>query len=363
MTGFAGSTDFPATAGAFDTSHNGRNDVFVAKLTQDGNALVYATYLGGSEDDFGWDIAVDRAGNAHVTGYTSSVNFPTTPGAFDTSHNGNHEGFVAKLNPTGSVLAYATFLGGSSIDYGRGIAVGRLGNAYVTGYTRSHDFPTTPGAFDTSFNGGDDAFVVMFNTTGDTLIYATFLGVGNGDAGRNIAIDGRGYAYVVGDTWSTDFPTTPGAFDTSHNGSNDAFLVKINVVYVPNVAAPIEQPSAGAFVSGTLTLQGFAIDLTSSADTGIDMIYIDLDGTYGTGVIIGGATYGLNRPDVAAEYGERFGPSGWELDWDTSGVTSGPHWLYLYAHRTTDNAWSLLPPHLVVVAGGHTVWLPLIARR
>ena len=128
-------------------------------------------------DDCGDGIAVDGAGSAYVTGYTYSTDFPTTPGAFDTSYNGGCDAFVAKLNPAGSGLAYATFLGGSGSDYGYGIAVDGAGNAYVTGYTGSTDFPTTPGAFDTSYNGGYcDAFVVKLNPAGSGLVYATFLG-------------------------------------------------------------------------------------------------------------------------------------------------------------------------------------------
>ncbi len=133
--------------------------------------------------------------------------------------------------------------------------------------------------------------------------------------------------------------------------------------YVPNVLAPIEQPSAGAFVSGVVTLRGFAIDLSSSDDTGVDAIHIYLDGPYGTGTIIGAATYGLDRPDIAAQYGERFRPSGWELAWNTTGLAPGVHRLYLYAHRTTDNAWSLMDPHLVIVPGGPARWLPIVLRQ
>ena len=121
---------------------------------------------------------MDGAGSAYVTGGTKSSDFPTTPGAFDTSYNGgNCDAFVVKLNPAGSGLAYATFLGGSGGDYGYGIAVDGTGSAYVTGGTSSTDFPTTPGAFDTSYNGScGDAFVVKLNPAGSGLAYATFLG-------------------------------------------------------------------------------------------------------------------------------------------------------------------------------------------
>ncbi len=131
----------------------------------------------------------------------------------------------------------------------------------------------------------------------------------------------------------------------------------------PNVIAPIEQPGAGTFVTGTVVLSGFAIDLASTSGTGIDRVHIYLDGPFGTGTIIGGATYGLDRPDVAAQYGARFGPSGWELPWDTSAIAPGVHTLTLYAHRTLDNRWSQMAPHLVVVHAGHITWLPLGNRN
>ncbi len=103
--------------------------------------------------------------------------------------------------------------------------------------------------------------------------------------------------------------------------------------------------------------------MRSPADTGVDAVHVYLDGPTGTGTIIGAATYGLARPDVAAHYGARFGLSGWELAWDTAGLTPGVHRLYLDVHRTTDNAWSLMDPHLVIVAGGHARWLPIVLRR
>jgi hypothetical protein len=163
VTGETGSSDYPTTPGAFDSSFNGAQDVFVTKLNASGSALDYSTFLGGTDFDRGDSIAVDRTGRAYVTGLTLSADYSTTPGAFDTSYNGNGDAFVTKLNASGSVLAYSTFLGGAAFDPGLGIAV-RFGRAYVTGSTSSADYPTTPGAFDTTFNGETDAFVTKLPT-------------------------------------------------------------------------------------------------------------------------------------------------------------------------------------------------------
>jgi len=156
----ARSSPSPRSPGAFDTTFNGGGDAFVTKLNAAGTALVYSTFLGGSANDAGFGIAVDAAGRAYVTGSTFSPDFPTTPGAPGTTFSGGQlDAFVTSLNAAGTALAYSTFLGGSGNDQGIGIAVDAASNAYVTGFTSSADFPTIPGAFDTTFNGGDDAFV------------------------------------------------------------------------------------------------------------------------------------------------------------------------------------------------------------
>jgi hypothetical protein len=228
VAGHTSSSDFPITAGAFDTNYNGADDAFVVKVNADGTGLAYATFLGGSDGDYGQAIAVDRAGSAYVTGYTHSSDFPTTAGAFDTSLDGYFDAFVVKVNASATGLAYATFLGGSDLDLGSAIAVDGAGSAYVTGETPSSDFPTTAGAFDTSHNGDGDTFVVKVNASGTGLTYTTFLGGSDRDGGSDITLDGAGSAYVTGYTWSDDFPTTVGAFDTSYNGDGDTFVVKVN---------------------------------------------------------------------------------------------------------------------------------------
>ena len=239
VTGQTKSSNFPTTAGAFDRTFNvdtcprcgiDQEDAFVLKLNAAGSGLVYSTFLGGFDLDDGLGIAVDTSGNAYVTGETGSVNFPTTPGAFRTTKIGAFDAFVTKLNAAGSALVYSTYLGGTAVDYGSRVAVDAAGNAYVMGPTSSADFPTTPGAFDTTANGAFDVFVTKLNSTGSALIYSTYLGGTDFDSGGGLAIDSAGNAYVSGGTGSFDFPTTPGAFDTLPGGPNasDAFITKLN---------------------------------------------------------------------------------------------------------------------------------------
>ena len=231
VTGKTDSRVFPTTPGAFQTIYGGgRYDAYVAELNPTGTGLVYSTYLGGSRTDYGLGLAVDASGNAYVTGYTSSTNFPTTPGAFQTTAS-DVNGFVTKLNPIGTDLAYSTYLGGSSSDTGHGIAVDTSSNAYVTGETFSRDFPITPGAFQRISGGRSDAFVTKLNPTGSDLVYSTFLGGSGrtlGDEGYAIAVDTLGNAYVTGETVSSDFPTTPGAFQRTYGGDTDAFVTQLN---------------------------------------------------------------------------------------------------------------------------------------
>jgi Beta-propeller repeat len=237
ITGSTSSTDFPTTPAAYDTSYNGSggSDAFVAKLSPDGSALDYSTYLGGSNSsgffDLGSGIAVDGTGAAYIAGEADSANFPVTPGAFDTTDNGGADAFVTKLAPTGSSLAYSTLLGGASFDSATALAVDGSGNAYIAGYGTSTDYPTTAGAFDQSYNQGWDVFVTKLDASGASLAYSTYLGGATYDEARGITVDGAGGAYVTGHTFSSDYPTTAGAFDTSYDnsvGGSDAFVTKLD---------------------------------------------------------------------------------------------------------------------------------------
>ncbi len=199
-------------------------DVFVTKINAAGSALVYSTYLGGSGDDFGYGIAVDSSGNAYVTGYTTSTDFPTM-NPLQPASGGGQDAFVSKINAAGSALVYSTYLGGSGDEWGNGIAVDAAGNAYVTGFTRGTDFPTM-NPLQPASGGGVDAFVSKINPSGSEFVYSTYLGGSNNDEGQGIAVDSGGNAYVTGLTDSTDFPAVNPLQGTS-TGSN-AFLSKFN---------------------------------------------------------------------------------------------------------------------------------------
>ena len=225
MTGYTLSTDFP-TKNQYQTDQGG-TDAFVTKIdtTLNGAAsLVYSTYLGGGSLDYGVGIAVDDSGNAYVTGYTDSTDFPTK-NQYQTNQ-GSTDAFVTKIN-TGlsGGLVYSTYLGGGDDDRGLSIAADNSGNAYVTGYTDSTDFPTK-NQYQTN-QGSTDAFVTKINTgLSGGLVYSTYLGGGDDDRGLSIAADNSGNAYVTGYTDSTDFPTK-NQYQTNQ-GSTDAFVTKIN---------------------------------------------------------------------------------------------------------------------------------------
>ena len=245
--------------------------------------LDYSTFLGGSSSDEGHSIVVGADGSAYITGRTTSFNFPVTLSAFDTTYANSNDVFVTKLNPSGSALAYSTYLGGNSDDNGFGIVVDSTGNAYITGSTSSTDYPTTPGAFQATFRGGSfpgDGFVTKLNNTGSALMYSTFLGGTSSDQASAIAVDSSGNAYVTGFSISANFPTTPGAFQTTNAGGSfpigDAFITKLNdagtaVVYSTFLGGAradqgtgiVVDPLGRAFVSGATNSMDF--DVTAGA--------------------------------------------------------------------------------------------------
>ena len=225
VTGGTSSINFPVLNPFQAFFPGGAVDAFVTKVNATGSALVYSTYLGGGGDDQGFDITVDASGNAYVTGQTDSTDFPTAI-PIQVVNRGLSDAFVTKLNAAGNDLDYSTYLGGSSSDFGFGIAVDASGNAYVTGQTDSTDFPTAIPI--QSANGAlGDAFVAKLNAAGNVLRYSTYLGGNGNDCGFRIAVDASGNAYVHGDTTSTNFPTA-NPFQSTRRGASDAFVTKLN---------------------------------------------------------------------------------------------------------------------------------------
>ena len=209
----------------FQGSNAAYYDVFVTKLNASGSSLLYSTYLGGSNSEYGLGIAIDTDGNAYITGYTPSIDFPTE-NPIQMYNAGNNDVFVTKLDASGTSLVYSTYLGGIQSDQGRGIAVDTNGNAYITGSTLSSYFPTQ-NPFQGNKAGSWDAFVTKIDASGSSLAYSTYLGGTGLDDGYSIAVDTAGNAYVTGYTESDPFPTQ-NSFQGNNAGGGDAFVTKID---------------------------------------------------------------------------------------------------------------------------------------
>ncbi|HEY6769282.1 MAG TPA: SBBP repeat-containing protein [Candidatus Sulfotelmatobacter sp.] len=265
VAGTTQSTDFPTTSAAFQKTCascvKGVPSAFVTELNASGSALVYSTYLGGTGDSRGYGIGLDSSGAAYITGRTSSTDFPTTSSAFQKTLNGTVNVFVSKLNTIGSALTYSTFLGGSGSDQANGIAVDSAGNAYVGGSSTSTNFPTTTGAFQTTLLGTSNAIVAKLNGKGSALVYSTYLGGNVADTVWGIRVDGTNNVYVAGQTTSTNFPTTAGAFQSVCAGgcaSPNAFVTKFN--------SAGSAPLYSTYLGGTGEQEAFALAIDSSGD-------------------------------------------------------------------------------------------------
>ena len=229
VTGESWSSDFPTLNGYQNTYGGGACDAYLFKLNRYGNGLVFSTYLGGNGEDYSSSFKIDDSGNAYLAGSTASTNFPVVNAWQSVNGGGARDAFAAKLNSAGDELRYSTYLGGSGLDWGRGIDIDSIGNAYIGGYTSSPNFPVH-NAFQGAYGGGaNDVFVTKLNPSGDTVVYSTYLGGELDDAGWSIAVDATGKAHVCGKTNSTAFPTTPNAFQVTYGGgASDAFFTALN---------------------------------------------------------------------------------------------------------------------------------------
>jgi len=353
VTGYTGSLDFPLV-NCCQCSSGGGYDIFVARLSSTGSSLLYATYLGGSADDGGYDLGVDESGCAYIAGYTASTDAPTVNPYQASYGGGTRDAFIAKLSASGSSLIYASYLGGADYEYGSGVALDSALHPYLVGYTRSSDFPTL-NAYQGEWNPGTDAswydvFVAKFSSSGSALSYSTFLGGSKLDYGRAIAVDQSGCAYVTGSTDSPNFPTrdpfqgewNPGT-DSSYY---DAFISKLSssgtalvyssylggektdvgwVVdigpgkrayiagYTASVNFPTLNPYQASFVDD---FDIFAVSVSSSGRSLLYSTYLGGDGTdYGKALAvdssgrayIGGYSYSSDFPTVEPYQSSRAG--------------------------------------------------------
>ena len=316
VSGWTNGGGFPTTAGAYNAGYSGGpGDAFVSKLNAAGSVLVYSTYLGGTgidenndmavdgsgfvyltgrtttpggsggfdayvvkfnpaggggsdlvwyfflggtADDAGYGIEVTSGGIAYVTGSTASNNFPTTAGAFDATYNGAGDAFVTVMNASGTAATYSTYLGGAGNDVGRSITLDSSGKAYVAGETASNPFPTTAGAFDTTANGGVDAFVAKLDPSlsgAASLVYSTYLGGSGDDGALGIAADGTGGVCLTGYTLSADFPTVS-PLQAANAGSRDVFVSRLNTVG--------SALTFSTYLGGTASDTGYGVDMVGN---------------------------------------------------------------------------------------------------
>jgi hypothetical protein len=228
LTGQTRATNFPTVNPIQSTFGGGfpDGDAFVTKLNAAGSALVYSTYLGGSDNDIGFEIALDSIGSAYITGVANSANFPTA-NAFQGTLKGSSDAFVTKLNAAGTAFVYSTYLGGTTDESGNGIALDSANNAYIAGGTSSTDFPLVNPTQATRGGGVTEAFLTKFNAAGSALTYSTYLGGSGNDTALAIALDPANSMYLTGRTASTNFPTLNPVQSTNGGGSQDAFVTKI----------------------------------------------------------------------------------------------------------------------------------------
>lgn len=268
LTGHTDSTDFPTTPGSFQTTNQGMYDGYVTKITPNGSAIMWSTYLGGSYGDEAHDLALDPQGNIYLTGWTASDNFPTLNPFQSTVRDVSGDAFVTKMNPSGTGIIYSTYLGGNNPpgpgeDRGKGIVVDAAGYAYVTGFTQSPNFPITLGSFQPFFRGGHDAFVTKLTPAGNAFVYSTFVGgtlnppFGDDEA-FDIAVDSAGQAHITGKTNSPDFPSLRGV-QSQKSDVYDAFVTKLNATgsalsYSTFLGGNFSPPDAGGDDAGTAIL-------------------------------------------------------------------------------------------------------------
>src|SRR3989338_5202130 len=280
------SSDYPATSGSYDSSFNDSGDstigdVFVSRLNCDLSSLLSSTFVGGGKEDYASSIAIDSSGNILITGGTNSSDYPLVSGSYDTSHNGSYDVFVSKLSSDLTSLLSSTFVGGNDFDVASAI-IASSDSIYITGWTYSSNYPTTSGYYDTSHNGSYDVFISKLSSDLTSLLASTFIGGVNMDFANTITADSLGNIYIAGFTNSSDYPTTTGSYDPSHNGENDVFISKLN--------GALTNLLSSAFIGGSGSEIAYGMAIFS------DNIYI----------YIAGETNSSNYPTTSGAYEELY---------------------------------------------------------
>jgi hypothetical protein len=306
--GETSSADFP-TANAQQPANAGGSDVFVTHLSAAGS-LLFSTYLGGSNDDYGYTVATDPLGNAYVAGFTSGPNFPTL-NAIQPGYASAGDAFVSGYGPGGQ-LRFSTYWGGSGSDFAQALALDSAGNVFMAGYTNSSDFPVE-NAVQSTFGGVQDAFVTQFSDGGAALAFSTYLGGSGDDRAFGVGVGGDGSVYVTGYTASANFPTTPDAFQPSGSGSQDAFISALSPLgsslgYSTYFGGNAQQSGVALTVAQGLVVVGS----TSSAD---------FPTVHALQPVFGGgaqdtwfAIFGTPQPDGGQDGGAAAGPDGGVVD-------------------------------------------------
>ena len=258
VAGETNSTNFPTTPGAYDVTYNAKQDVFVSALSSDLSQLLYSTYIGGSEDELAFGIAIGNDNKIYVTGKTESANFPTTTGSYDNTYNLGGDVYVFALDASLGSLMHSTYIGGTSTDVGYDIAIASNGIVYLTGYSGSINFPTSSGAYQGTGAGIGSVIVSALSPDLSQLLYSTYIGASPWwESGKSLAFDSFGNVYLTGETRSSNFPTTPGAYNQSFNGGDwDAFVVKFN--------PELTQLLHSTFIGGNQDDHGYSITLDST---------------------------------------------------------------------------------------------------